>query len=47
MGNDHYIYIFFEEIMDHNGLFLITTHNPEFPGLKKIVCDNWDLLKRS
>ncbi len=36
------------EITDvDQGLFLISTYNPGFDGLKEIVSKNWDLLKRS
>ncbi len=35
------------EIFKEKQLFLITTFEPEFPGLKKIIQDNWDLLNHS
>ena len=35
------------EIQMEKQLFLITTYQPEFPGLKKIIQENWDLLNRS
>ena len=39
--------MYMEKMMKENRLFLITTFNPGFSGLKSIVQQNWDLLHRS
>ena len=36
-----------DEVGDNQKIHIVTTYSPEFKGLRQIIEDNWDLLKRS